>query len=75
MVTRKAKLLRDRIKDLKRGKHKKQVIENLSKEDNIKEIKSRIKMCEHDLKVNFPNNTVIEHKLKGLKEQLRLLKK
>jgi len=75
MVSRKTTLLKDRIKDLKSGKHKQYVVENLSREDKIKELKSYIRMCEHDLKQNFPNNTVIEHKLKGLKEQLKLLEK
>ena len=49
--------------------------QELTKEEKIRELQSKIKLCESDLKGIFRGNPVIEEKMKILKEQLEELKK
>ena len=47
----------------------------LTKEEKIRELQSKIRLCESDLNGIFRRNPVIEEKMKVLNEQLEELKK
>jgi hypothetical protein len=47
----------------------------LSKEEKIREIKSKLRSCEADLRGMFRGNAAIEHKKQILEEKLKELEK
>jgi hypothetical protein len=66
---------KERMKKLRKSfKPKKHNEDDWTKEDKIKELKSRINLCEYDLK-NFPKNNLIKHKIAMMQEQLDALEK
>jgi hypothetical protein len=66
-------LMKERLKSLRKLQLEKKPEEQLGLEDEIKQLESRIHICQKDLDL-FPNNSAIINKIQIMEEQLSNLK-